>query len=134
MTNQTSSAQPVALVTGASDRVGATIAKTLARHGHAVVIHYRSNPEGASAVRDSIIENGGRAEILQALVRVHELRTVEQGCLRAIAGIHSVRDVGKLAQLWPLKERGSLSRGGISLALRLSEQSFLEKFHAGVTR
>ncbi|WP_108461214.1 SDR family oxidoreductase [Devosia naphthalenivorans] len=66
MTNQTSSAQPVALVTGASDRVGATIAKTLARHGHAVVIHYRSNPEGASAVRDSIIENGGRAEILQA--------------------------------------------------------------------
>lgn len=81
-----------------------------------------------------LLDDGERAEILQALVRVHELRTQEHGCLRAIAGLHSVRDVGKLSQLWPAKERGSLSRGGISLALRQSEPAFLEKFHAGVTR
>ena len=81
-----------------------------------------------------LLDDVERAEILQALVRVHELRTQEHGCLRAIAGIHSVRDVHKLAQLWPAKDRQRLSRGGIALALRLSEPSFLEKFHAAVTR
>jgi NAD(P)-dependent dehydrogenase (short-subunit alcohol dehydrogenase family) len=63
MTNQSPS---VALVTGASDRIGATIAQTLARHGHAVVIHYRSDPNGAEQVRSAITEAGGRAAILQA--------------------------------------------------------------------
>lgn len=63
MTNQS---PPVALVTGASDRVGATIAQTLARHGHAVVIHYRSDPDGAEKVGQSIVADGGRAAILQA--------------------------------------------------------------------
>jgi hypothetical protein len=81
-----------------------------------------------------LLDDGERAEILHALVRVHELRMEEHGCLRAIAGIHSVHDVMKLGQLWPAKERASLSRGGIALARRLSEPSFLEKFHARVTR
>jgi len=57
---------PVALVTGASDRIGAAIAKKLAHAGHAVVIHYRSNAEGAEAVRDDIRANGGEAEIVKA--------------------------------------------------------------------
>lgn len=57
---------PVALVTGASDRIGAAIAKKLAHAGHAVVIHYRSNAEGAEAVRDDIRANGGQAEIVKA--------------------------------------------------------------------
>jgi NAD(P)-dependent dehydrogenase (short-subunit alcohol dehydrogenase family) len=68
MTNQPSSTaeQPVALVTGASDRVGATIAQTLACHGYAVVIHYRSDPDGAGEVRQSIVDDGGQAAIVQA--------------------------------------------------------------------
>lgn len=57
---------PIALVTGASDRIGAAIAKALAHAGHAVVIHYRSNGEGAEAVRDEIEANGGRAAVLHA--------------------------------------------------------------------
>lgn len=56
----------VALVTGASDRIGAAIARTLAREGYAVVIHYRSHGEGAEAVRDAIRAEGGRAEVLKA--------------------------------------------------------------------
>ena len=63
MTNHPSA---VALVTGASDRVGATIAQTLARHGYAVVIHYRSDPEGAEKFRQLIADDGGRAAIVQA--------------------------------------------------------------------
>jgi NAD(P)-dependent dehydrogenase (short-subunit alcohol dehydrogenase family) len=63
MTNQSSS---IALVTGASTRIGAAIARTLARHNHAVVIHYRSDLEGAEKTRDAIAAEGGRAAILQA--------------------------------------------------------------------
>ena len=66
MTNQPTPSRSVALVTGASDRVGAAIAQTLARHGHAVVIHYRSDPDGAKAVQKSILDAGGQAAILQA--------------------------------------------------------------------
>ena len=77
-----------------------------------------------------------RAEILAALVRVHELRTEEQGCLRAIAGLNAVVSGGvdRLAQLWPASERSSLARGGVKLALRQTERHFLEKFHAGIVR
>ncbi|WEK05352.1 MAG: SDR family oxidoreductase [Candidatus Devosia phytovorans] len=56
----------IALVTGASDRIGAAIARRLARAGHAVVIHYRSNAEGAEAVCNDIRANDGQAEIVKA--------------------------------------------------------------------
>lgn len=58
--------QAVALVTGAGDRIGAAIAHALADAGHAVIIHFRSDEDGASAVRDRIRKAGGRAEIIQA--------------------------------------------------------------------
>jgi NAD(P)-dependent dehydrogenase (short-subunit alcohol dehydrogenase family) len=38
----------------------------LARHGYAVVIHYRSDPEGAEKFRQLIADDGGRAAIVQA--------------------------------------------------------------------
>lgn len=63
---QPSSPVPVALVTGASDRIGATIARRLATAGHAVVIHYRSDEAGARAVRQDIVEAAGQAEIIGA--------------------------------------------------------------------
>jgi NAD(P)-dependent dehydrogenase (short-subunit alcohol dehydrogenase family) len=59
-------ALPVALVTGASDRIGAAIARALAREGHAVVIHYRGNADGARLVRNDIRANGGQADIIKA--------------------------------------------------------------------
>ncbi|WP_193335124.1 SDR family oxidoreductase [Devosia beringensis] len=61
-----STPRPVALVTGAGDRIGAAIAQALARAGHAVIIHYRSDAGGAAAVRDAIIAAGGSAAIAQA--------------------------------------------------------------------
>src|SRR5690606_31088690 len=60
---------PVALVTGASDRIGAAIARALALSGHAVIIHYRSGTDGARCLRDEICAAGGRAEILKADLR-----------------------------------------------------------------
>ncbi len=57
---------PIALVTGAGDRIGAAIAFALAMEGYAVIIHYRSDAAGAKAVRARIRAEGGRAEILKA--------------------------------------------------------------------
>lgn len=59
-------AHSAALVTGASDRIGAAIAHALAAAGYAVVIHYRSNAQGARAVRDAIRRIGGRADMVKA--------------------------------------------------------------------
>lgn len=81
-----------------------------------------------------LLDDAERAEILFALVRVHELRKEENGCLRAIAGMSAVCDIKKLSLLWPANDRQSLSRGGIANAVRLAEPAFLESFHAQITR
>ena len=68
MSNRPVSTPPVsvALVTGASDRIGAAIARKLAATGHAVIIHYRGNADGGRAVRKDIRDNGGQAEVVKA--------------------------------------------------------------------
>jgi hypothetical protein len=83
-----------------------------------------------------LLDDDERAEILFALVRVHELRNEEHGCLRAIAGMNAAVSGGvdRLARLWPAEKRSSLARGGVKLALRLGEKDFLERFHAGIAR
>jgi len=61
-----SSDLPVALVTGAGDRIGAAIAKALSRAGHAVIIHYNRDADGARQVQADIAAAGGTAAIVQA--------------------------------------------------------------------
>jgi NAD(P)-dependent dehydrogenase (short-subunit alcohol dehydrogenase family) len=60
----TGRAEPVALVTGAGRRIGAAIARDLARHGWAVAIHYRGSHAEAEAVAQGIAAAGGRAATL----------------------------------------------------------------------
>ncbi len=83
-----------------------------------------------------LLDDAERAEVLLALVTVHERSETEQGCLRAIAGIHAAYDGGieKLGRLWPDERRAALRRGGVQLALRLAEKDFLKRFHADVVR
>ncbi|HHO76770.1 MAG TPA: 3-oxoacyl-ACP reductase FabG [Deltaproteobacteria bacterium] len=52
----------VAIVTGASRGIGASIAAMLGRCGAHVVVNYRMNEEAASRVVDGIILSGGSAE------------------------------------------------------------------------
>ena len=58
----------VALVTGASKGIGASIAKHLADEGAAVVVNYSSSREGADRVVAEITKNGGKAFAVQANV------------------------------------------------------------------
>ena len=61
----------VAIVTGASKGIGASIAKHLAAEGAAVVVNYASSKDGADRVVSEILKNGGRAVAVQANVAKH---------------------------------------------------------------
>jgi 3-oxoacyl-[acyl-carrier protein] reductase len=56
----------VAVVTGASKGIGASIAEHLAVEGASVVVNYASSKSGADAVVKRIIEKGGKAIAAQA--------------------------------------------------------------------
>jgi len=56
----------VAVVTGASKGIGASIAEALAAEGAAVVVNYASSKAGADAVTARIQANGGKAIAVQA--------------------------------------------------------------------
>ena len=53
-----------ALVTGGSGVIGAAICRTLGAAGHLVLVHAHSNADSATAVAESIIAAGGRAETI----------------------------------------------------------------------
>ncbi|MEX2124671.1 MAG: SDR family NAD(P)-dependent oxidoreductase [Woeseia sp.] len=59
----------VAIVTGASQGIGASIARRFADAGAAVIVHYRRNADGASDVEASVTEAGGQAACVQADLR-----------------------------------------------------------------
>lgn len=61
-----------ALVTGAAQRVGRSIAQDLASAGWQVVLHYNGSKDAAREVRDDIVRNGGQAEILQSNLLAEE--------------------------------------------------------------
>src|SRR5437870_251187 len=67
-TNTKKLAGKVAIVTGASKGIGASIAKHLAAEGAAVVVNYASSKTGADAAVTEITKSGGRAVAVQANV------------------------------------------------------------------
>ena len=78
-------AGPVALVTGAGRRIGAAIARDLARHGWAVAIHYRGSRREAEALAREIEAAGGRAVTLACdLAREAEVETLIPRAVEAL--------------------------------------------------
>lgn len=62
----------VAVVTGASKGIGASIAKHLAEAGAAVVVNYSSSKAGADRVVSEIVSHGGKAVAVHANMTKHE--------------------------------------------------------------
>jgi 3-oxoacyl-[acyl-carrier protein] reductase len=62
----------VAIVTGASKGIGASIAKHLAAEGAAVIVNYSASKEGADRVVDEIAAHGGKAMAVKADVTKQE--------------------------------------------------------------
>ena len=68
----------VAIVTGASKGIGASIAIHLAAEGAAVVVNYSSSKQGADRVVGEITGNGGKAIAVQAdLSKEPDIRRVD---------------------------------------------------------
>lgn len=61
--------KPVALVTGASRRLGRALAEGAARAGHDVAVHYRSDPAAAGEAVAALGALGARAEAFRADLR-----------------------------------------------------------------
>ena len=76
---------PVALVTGAARRIGAAIARDLARHGWAVAIHYRASRDEAEALSREIKAAGGCAATIACdLARETEVETLIPRAVEAL--------------------------------------------------
>jgi len=55
---------PIALITGGSKGIGAAIAAILARDGFDVWLNYRSDHQGAAAVRETVAAQGRECRLL----------------------------------------------------------------------
>lgn len=54
-----------ALITGGSRGIGRAIAQTLARKGYYILINYKTNKEAALHTKETIEQEGGRAEMIR---------------------------------------------------------------------
>lgn len=96
----------VAVVTGASKGIGASIAKHLAAEGASVVVNYASSKAGADKVVAEIVAKGGKAVAVQADVakaadiqRLFAATTKEFGRLDILvnnAGIYEFSPLGEI--------------------------------------
>jgi 3-oxoacyl-[acyl-carrier protein] reductase len=108
------------LVTGASKGIGAAIAQTLGAMGLKVWINYRSKPEIADELKNSIEAAGGKAAVIGFDV------TDEDGFIAAIKAIHDAD--GSLDYL--------VNNAGITndkLAIRMKKDDFTSVLDANLT-
>ncbi|MGJ3192798.1 SDR family oxidoreductase [Paenarthrobacter sp. FR1] len=66
MSEGNNAASGIAIVTGASRGIGASVAYAAARAGYGVVVNYSADSAGAKSVVDDIVDHGGRAQAVQA--------------------------------------------------------------------
>lgn len=98
----------IALVTGASRGIGASIAQSLGKEGYHVIVNYSGSQDKAEAVAASITEAGGSAEVYQCHVQefdaVKEMIkhiTTEHGAIDLVVNNAGVTKDGLLMRMKP---------------------------------
>ncbi|MGB7160552.1 MAG: glucose 1-dehydrogenase [Tepidisphaeraceae bacterium] len=95
----------VAVVTGASKGIGASIAIHLAAEGAAVVVNYSSDKDGAQRVVGEITGNGGRAVAVQAnLAKEADVRRLFAEAKRAFAALDILVNNAGVYEFAPIED------------------------------
>jgi len=85
---------------------------------------------GERIARSAHLDDGDRAEVVTALLELHGSAPAQQGCLRALAGIHRATrgGLGYYAAALPARLRKEIGRGRIRDALDVSRERFETRF------
>ncbi|HEY7088960.1 MAG TPA: glucose 1-dehydrogenase [Tepidisphaeraceae bacterium] len=95
----------VAIVTGASKGIGASIAIHLAAEGAAVVVNYSSSKQGADRVVGEINGNGGKAVAVQAnLAKEADVRRLFAETKKAFGKVDILVNNAGVYEFWPLEK------------------------------
>jgi NAD(P)-dependent dehydrogenase (short-subunit alcohol dehydrogenase family) len=117
-------AQPVAVVTGASRGIGAAVAKLLGANGYSVAVNYAKDQVAAQSVVDRLTASGSRALAIQAdvsreadVLRLFETAERELGPVRALVNNAAVTggfarveeiDAARLEQMLAVNVAGTI--------------------------
>jgi pteridine reductase len=124
----------VAIVTGAGQRIGRTIALELAARGATVAIHYRSSHAGADAVVAEIAAKGGKAQAFHAdLEHVAEIEQMVASILNSFGRIDILVNSASVFAPTPL-ETLTERDWDTNLDTNLKAPFFLSKFAAAAMR
>ena len=94
----------VAIVTGASLRIGAAVAKALAEAGAAVAVNYSSTKEGAERIVSQITREGGKAIAIQADVsKAADVRRMFEETKKAFGSVDVLVNNAGVFQFDPLE-------------------------------